>query len=72
MDFDASTLFANVVVSAVGIGFFIYGKKQRRAPQLVTGVLLMAYPYFVTGALLTYAIAVGLVAALWIGIRLGL
>jgi hypothetical protein len=71
MDTDPSTLFAGVVVSAFGVGFFIYGKKQRRAPQLVTGVLLSVFPFFVSGALATYAIAAAIVVAMWIAIRRG-
>jgi hypothetical protein len=72
MDLTPSTLFANVLVSAVGFGIFLYGKKQRRLPQLVAGVLLMGYPYFVGGAFTMLAIGVGIVVALWIGVRAGL
>ena len=72
MDTDPATLFAGVVVSAFGVAFFIYGKKQRRAPQLVTGVLLSVFPFFVSGALITYAIAGGILAAMWVAIRYGL
>jgi len=72
VDLSPSTLFANVAVSAVGFGIFLYGKKQRRAPQLVTGILLMVFPYFVRGATATYLIGAGLVVALWIGVRTGL
>jgi hypothetical protein len=72
MDISPWGLFANIVVSAVGLGFFLYGRKQRRWPQLVTGLILMIYPYFVSGAFTMLAIAAGLLAALWIGLRLGL
>jgi len=71
MDTEPSTLFAGVVVSAFGVGFFIYGKKQRRAPQLVAGILLSVFPFFVSGALMTYAIAGGILAAMWVAIRRG-
>ncbi len=72
MDLSASSLFANILVSTVGFGFFLYGKKQRRVPQLVTGVVLMVYPYFVNGAIAMLAIGAGIVAALWIAVRRGL
>jgi hypothetical protein len=35
-----------------GVGFvvFTYGRRQERVPPLVTGLLFMAYPFFVTGS----------------------
>jgi len=72
MDLSPSSLFANIVVSTVGLGFFLYGKKQRRVPQLVTGVVLMVYPYFVNGAVPMLAIGAVIVAALWVAVRRGL
>jgi len=72
MDTNPSTLFAGLVVSALGVGFFIYGKKERRAPQLITGVLLSVFPFFVSGAVTTYAVAAAILVAMWIAIRRGL
>jgi hypothetical protein len=51
-----STLLWGVVFSSVGLGFLIYGRKQRSVVPLVCGVALMVCPYVVTNAL-------GLVAA---------
>jgi hypothetical protein len=72
MDISTWGLFANIFVSSIGLGFFLYGRKQRRWPQLLTGLILMSYPYFVSGAFTMLAIGAGLLAALWIGLRLGL
>jgi hypothetical protein len=36
---------------AVGLGYFIYGKKQERLTPLLCGIALMVYPYFVSGTL---------------------
>ena len=71
MDLDSSSLFASLLVSSVGFVAFSYGKSQRRFPQLVTGVVLMVYPYFVDGVgtmLLVGALLVGLMTA---AIKLG-
>jgi hypothetical protein len=65
MNLDAGSLFASLVISSVGAGIFIYGKKQKRLPHLLAGVALCVYPYFVPGVLPMIAIAVGVVAALW-------
>lgn len=72
MDFSAGWLFASLLVSSVGFGLFLYGKKQVRPPQLVTGLTLMIYPYFVADSGLMLGIAAGLVVALWLAVRAGL
>lgn len=57
---NTAILLWGVLFSAIGLGFFIYGKKQRVVVPMVSGIALMAYPYFVTN---TYAI-VGIGVAL--------
>ena len=44
---DQALLLWGLLFSAIGMSFFIYGRKQRRAVPLVCGIVLMAYPYFV-------------------------
>lgn len=71
MDLSVSGIAANLLVSAVGCGIFLYGKKQRRAPQLLAGLLLMTYPYFVDGATAMLTIGACIVGALWLALRAG-
>ena len=52
MDLDLNMLMLSLIPSGVGFVLFVYGKKQHRLPQLVSGILLMVYPYF-TGTILT-------------------
>jgi hypothetical protein len=47
MSLDPAWLFVSMVANAVGVGLFIYGKKQARLPQLFGGLALIIYPYFV-------------------------
>lgn len=56
------TLLWGVLFSSLGLGFFIYGKKQQAPVPLVCGVMLMAYPYFVANTFLLVAIGVVLTA----------
>lgn len=65
MDLDAGSLVASMIISTVGFGLFVFGKKQQRFGHLIAGVVMMAYPYFVPGVLPMIGIAVGLVGALW-------
>ena len=48
--------------SAIGAGFFVYGRKQTAVVPLACGLALMAYPYFVDDVVMTVAIGVVLVA----------
>jgi hypothetical protein len=72
MEISAGALFAMLVISSVGFSFFLYGKKQARIPQLVTGMLLMVCPYFVGDALWMSVVAAVLLAGLWFACRSGL
>ena len=72
MDFSPASLFASVVIGGVGFGLFLYGRKQQRVPQLVAGVALSIYPYFVGGVGWMVAIGVAIVAGLWAALKLGL
>jgi hypothetical protein len=69
MDLSGASLLASLLVGTVGVGLFIYGKKQLRIPQLITGIALMVYPYFVGGALAIYGIAALLIGGMWAFVR---
>jgi len=58
---NASTLLWGLLFSSIGLGFFLYGRKQRAVVPMVCGIALMIYPYFIAhvGAL----IAIGVVLA---------
>ncbi len=71
MSLDPGSLFLSILISVLGLGFFIYGKKQRRAPQLVAGVVLMGYSYFVSSVVWMLVIAAAVLTALWSVVRLG-
>jgi hypothetical protein len=58
-------LFAMILFGAIGTGAFLYGKNTSSIKPLVLGILLMAYPYFVSGAWLLYGIGTVLTLALF-------
>ncbi len=62
---NGSTLFAGLLFGAVGMGVFVYGKKQRKAWPFLIGTALMVYPYFFDDPWLLYGIGVVLIAALF-------
>jgi len=59
---NAATLFWGVLFGSIGLGFFVYGRKQRAIVPLVCGLALMVFPYFVSGAVWLVLIGVGLIA----------
>jgi hypothetical protein len=45
-----SLLLWGTLFCGIGIGFFIYGKRQKAAVPLLTGVALFIVPYFISNA----------------------
>lgn len=71
MSLDAGSLVVGLLASSVGFGLFLYGKKQRRGPQLLAGVLLMVVPFAPIGAWLQLGASALLVTLLWLAVRAG-
>ncbi|MGA9165531.1 MAG: hypothetical protein WBZ31_13830 [Thiobacillus sp.] len=58
---NTSLLLWSLLFSSVGLGFFIYGKKQKAVVPLLSGLGLMIYPYFVSNTILLVAIGTALI-----------
>jgi hypothetical protein len=71
VDFDPNALLVALAAGSLGLGIFVYGKRQGRLPHLLAGVALMAYPYFVSSWAVSAAIGGAVIALLWIAVRLG-
>jgi hypothetical protein len=71
MDSDVLNLFLIVLFSAIGLGYFVYGKRQREGLSLIAGLLLMIYPYFISGTLGIVAVGLALMAGPFIAKRMG-
>jgi hypothetical protein len=50
-----------LLFGSFGLGFFLYGKKQKAVVPLVCGLILMIFPYFVSNTILLVAIGVMLI-----------
>lgn len=72
MNLDANSLLASLLIGSIGFVSFVYGKKQQRLPQMLVGVALMGYPYFVSSVPWMLGIAVALMGALWLMLRSGM
>jgi len=69
--FNANFLFASLIWGSVGMGYFIYGKKQSSWAPMVGGVLMMAASYFVGSALLMSLVCVGLIVGIYFLLKQG-
>ncbi len=45
---DEATLLWGLLYGSIGLGYFIYGKKQKKKVPLACGIALMVFPYAVT------------------------
>ena len=59
---NSSVLLWGLLFSSIGLGFFLYGKKQRAVVPLVCGLVLMIYPYFIPNVIALVAIGAALTA----------
>jgi hypothetical protein len=71
LDLDPTLLVVSLIPSGIGFVLFTYGRKEHRWPQLVTGLLLMVYPYFIGSTAALAGVGVSLVAALYLMLSLG-
>jgi hypothetical protein len=62
---DASYLLASVLWSGIGVGFWVYGKKQRSAPPLVGGIALIAVSCLITSAFWMSLTCIGIIVGIY-------
>lgn len=65
-----ASLFWGLIFGSIGLGFFMYGKRQRGPVPMVCGLVLMIYPYFVGSSFALIAIGVVLMAIPYVVKRL--
>lgn len=58
---DTTLIFSGLLFGSIGLGYLVYGRKQRHGMALLAGVSLCVFPYFVNGVWLTIVIGLGLV-----------
>jgi hypothetical protein len=57
-----ASLLLGVVFGAVGLAYFVYGKKQQRFVPLLCGIGLMVFPYFMSNTVLLIVVGLALSA----------
>ena len=60
---NATSLAVGILTGAIGMGYFIYGKRQAKFVPLIAGMILCVYPYFVQGVVWLVLIGLAVMAA---------
>lgn len=59
---DTTPLFVALIFSSIGLGYFVYGRRQKNKAFFYTGLALMLYPYLVSATLPMIGVGVVLLA----------
>ena len=59
---SSSIMIWSVLFGGIGIGYFIYGKKQKADVPFLVGLTLCIYPYFMTSVTMLLIVGVILIA----------
>ncbi len=59
---NISTLMWGIIFGSIGLGFFVYGKKQKAIIPMLSGIGLMVSPYFISNIYILILSGIVLVA----------
>jgi hypothetical protein len=71
VSFDPTSLVISFLISAIGFVLLQYGRKMSRPPQMLAGIVLLIFPYFVPGVGWMLGIAAALLLLLWVSLQRG-
>jgi hypothetical protein len=57
-----STLIWGIIFGSIGLGFFVYGRKQKAVIPTLSGIGLMVFPYFISNIYIMILSGIVLVA----------
>lgn len=60
---NTAQLLLGVIFSSIGLGYFLYGKKQKMTVPFVCGVVLMFFSYFIDNTVILSIIGIAFSAA---------
>jgi hypothetical protein len=66
MDLNASNLLSTLLISCLGMGFFLYGKKAGRLYPLLAGIAMSIYPFFIASCITLWVLTGAICAVLYV------
>ncbi len=61
-----TSLMVSVLLSSIGAGYALYGRKQRQVVPLLTGLALCVSPYFVSNGYALVGVGLLLTVVPWV------
>jgi hypothetical protein len=68
---SSGTLFASLIWGSIGVGLFIYGKKQHSTPALIGGIVMIGVSYLVPDPLWMSVTSIAIIAGTYFWSRKG-
>jgi hypothetical protein len=65
LNLNANFLFASLIWGGIGMGFFVYGKKQRSFIPLYGGIVMIGLSYIISSALYMSGACIGLIGFMY-------
>jgi hypothetical protein len=65
MDFGTTLIFS-ILFGSIGMGYFVYGKKQQAALPLLAGIGLCIFPYCVSNVYILVLVGTILIVLPWV------
>ncbi|HEY3853492.1 MAG TPA: hypothetical protein VGO67_03760 [Verrucomicrobiae bacterium] len=69
--FSTGTLFASLLWGTIGVGFWIYGKKQQSLPAMIGGIGLTAISFLISDPLWMSVSSIAVIAGVYFWSRNG-
>lgn len=63
---ETATIIWGLLFGSIGLGFFMYGKKQKALVPLISGIGLMVFPYLVSNVYILVISGIVLSALPWL------
>jgi hypothetical protein len=60
---DTAAILWALLFGSIGLGYFIYGRRQAHAVARYSGIALMLYPYFVSNTIILVVVGIALILA---------
>ena len=71
MNFDSSFLFASLLWGSIGVGYWIYGKKQREMMPMIGGAVMVGVSYLVSSWLPMSLLCLALMVTIYLLVKRG-
>ena len=59
---NTTMIYLGLIFGSIGLGYFVYGKKQKKMVSLASGIGLMVIPYGISNVMVLLLVSLALMA----------